>query len=259
MQALRLFHPEITAQTEIVVIDNHPDGPCAEGLKNLENWVDGYRYVPCDTIKGTAVRDFIFKEANADFVLCMDSHVMMEPGSIKRLIDYFEANPETSDLLQGPMYSDNMRSLSACFKPEWNQGMYGTWGADERAEQLDNPPFDIPMQGLGTFACAKAAWQGFNPEFSGFGGEEGYIHEKFRQAGARTLCLPFLRWLHRFHRPMGTRYEVNWEDRIRNYLIGHQELVLDTQAMIEHFEVHIGEAVTQEIVAKVLKGMKSDQ
>src|SRR5580704_13856031 len=45
-QAIRLYHPEVTADTEILVIDNHPDGPCAAELKALENWIEGYRYVP---------------------------------------------------------------------------------------------------------------------------------------------------------------------------------------------------------------------
>jgi hypothetical protein len=91
------------------------------------------------------------------------------------------------------------------------------------------------MQGLGVFSCRKQAWLGFNPNFRGFGGEEGYIHEKFRQAGARTLCLPALRWLHRFGRPAGIPYRVTVEEKLRNYLIGHLELGLSIQPVIEHF------------------------
>ena len=53
----------------------------------------------------------------------------------------------------------------------------------------DNPPFEITMQGLGLFACRRDAWPGFNPAFRGFGGEEGYIHEKIRQRGGETLVL----------------------------------------------------------------------
>ena len=43
VQAIRLYHPEITARTEILVIDNHPEGPCAAALKQLESQVEGYR------------------------------------------------------------------------------------------------------------------------------------------------------------------------------------------------------------------------
>ena len=90
VMAIRLFHPEVTDETEIVVVDNHPDGPCAADLKALENWVSGYRYVPFNRLRGTAVRDMVFREAAADFVLCMDCHVMFAAGALRQLIDYFQ-------------------------------------------------------------------------------------------------------------------------------------------------------------------------
>ena len=49
LQAIRLYHPEILDDTELLVIDNHPDGPCGEALKALENWIPNYRYVPRQT------------------------------------------------------------------------------------------------------------------------------------------------------------------------------------------------------------------
>jgi hypothetical protein len=204
LQALRLYHPEILDHTEFLVIDNHPDGACAQHLKNLENAIPSYRYVPEGEISGTAIRDWIFREAGGDFVLCMDCHVFIVHGALKRLIDYFDAHPGTGDLLQGPLLYDDLTSISTHFRPEWRSGMYGVWEKSDAGADIDGAPFDIPMQGLGLFACRRAAWPGFNPEFRGFGGEEGYIHEKFRRAGGRTLCLPFLRWMHRFTRPLGT-------------------------------------------------------
>ena len=64
-QSIRLYHPEITAQSEILVLDNHPDGPAAAALKQLDSCVAGYRYVPYGGHRGTAVRDLLFREANA--------------------------------------------------------------------------------------------------------------------------------------------------------------------------------------------------
>ena len=103
VQALRLYHPEMQDVTEFLLIDNHPDGPCAEPLKKLEGATPNYRYVPNNAIRGTAVRDFVFAEAAGDFVLCMDGRIFVVPGALKRLLDYFEANPETTDLVQGPL------------------------------------------------------------------------------------------------------------------------------------------------------------
>ena len=180
--------------------------------------------------------------------MCIDSHVFIEPGAIRKLIDYFDTNPETSDLLQGPLVYDNLTEITTHFEPVWREGMFGVWGTDSRGTDPDAEPFDIPMQGLGLAACRRDAWQGYNPRFSGFGGEEGYIHQKFRNAGARTLCLPFLRWLHRFARPMGTQYKNVWEDRIRNYLIGFEEVGLDTDEVLEHFRSHLSPDIVKNVV-----------
>src|SRR5215472_7403730 len=248
-QSIRLYHPEVTSETEILVIDNHPDGPCASELKALEHRIDGYRYIPGDRTIGTSVRDIVFREANAAFVLCLDCHVLFVPGALRRLLDYLIANPETPDLLQGPLIYDDLQSYSSHMEPRWSYGMYGVWGTDERAADPNSPPFEIVMQGLGVFCCRRSAWPGFNPRLKGFGSEEGYIHEKFRRAGGRVLCLPFLRWLHRFGRPMGTRYENAWEDRIRNYLIVADELGHDGSDVIEHFRAHLGLEPANRIVA----------
>jgi len=251
VQAIRLYHPEVTDQTEILVIDNNPEGPAAPALKNLDGIVANYRYVPFGSRNSTAVRDLVFRQSNADFVLCLDSHVMIEPGALQRLIDYLKENSDSIDLLQGPMYAENLKSLHTHFEPKWSAGMYGHWGSDERAKDPDGPPFDIEMQGLGLFGCRKDAWVGFNPRFRGFGGEEGYIHEKFRQRGGRTLCLPFLRWLHRFARPVGVPYRLDWHDRIFNYKVGLDELGLDSGPLRDHFKEHLGEGSAVHILAQV--------
>jgi hypothetical protein len=250
VQAIGLYHSEVRDDIEILIIDNHPEGVAASSLKKLET-LGNYRYVPYGEKTGTAIRDRIFAEANSDFILCMDSHVLIVHGAIAKLISYLDKHPDCLDLLQGPLLNDNLLSINTHFAKEWRSGMYGVWGYDKRAEDADAKPFDIPMQGLGLFACRKEAWPGFHPDFRGFGGEEGYIHEKFRQAGGRTLCLPFLRWLHRFDRPGGVPYAVKWEDRIWNYMIGFQELGLDTDEIIQHFNEHLGEKTTADILKKL--------
>lgn len=245
VQSIRMYHPEVTADTEIIVIDNHPDGPCAESLKMMDSQVQGYRYIPFPDLQGTAVRDVIFQEANADFVLCIDCHVLIVPGALKKLLEYLEKHPACDDLLHGPLLNDDQTKIMTHFEKVWRGGMYGIWGLDERGKDPDAEPFAIPMQGLGLFCCRKDVWTGFNPRFRGFGGEEGYIHEKFRQAGGQTICLPFLRWLHRFSRPMGVPYRLEWEDRIHNYMVGFRELGLDIQPMLEHFQEHLDEKTVE--------------
>lgn len=257
VQAIRMYHPEVTELTEILVIDNNPVGLSAKPLKKLDGHVENYRYVPYDHKTSTAVRDIVFREANADYVMCIDCHVFIVPGAIKKLIDYFDAHQDTNDLIQGPMLSDNLKNFKTHLNPEWRGGMYGIWSHDDRGKDTDGDAFEIPMQGAALFACRKDAWLGFNPRFNGFGGEEGYIHEKFRQAGHRTLCLPFLRWMHRFNRPAGVPYPINWKARIRNYMIGATELKLNQEPISEHFNEHLGVNHTQKIVEEVQEELKN--
>lgn len=255
LQAIRLHHPEILGDVEFVVVDNNPNGPCSGALRELGNWISNYRYIAKGEISGTAIRDSVFREARTKFVLCIDCHVLIANGALKRLIDYFDADPETSDLLQGPLIYDDLTGYSTHFAPQWQAGMYGVWESDPRGADPEAPPFEIPMQGLGLFACRRTAWPGFNPAFRGFGGEEGYIHEKFRQRGGKTLCIPFLRWVHRFNRPLGTAYAVRWEDRVRNYLIGFRELGWDTAPVVAHFKALLPEPLWSLVVARLGPGV----
>lgn len=240
LQALRMYHPETMDDVEYIVVDNNPTGVCAEPLSYLEHKIPNYRYIPITQINGTAVRDFVMEEAAADYVLNLDCHVLLWPGSVARLIRYFEENPDTNDLLHGPIVWDELDIVSSHMSPVWQKGFFGVWAQDERGNDLDGEPFDIPMHGMGLYACRRAAWPGYNRKFRGFGGEEGYVHDKFRQRGGRVLCLPFLRWLHRFVRPLGVPYKISWEDRIRNYVIGATELGLPIDDTMAHFREFLG-------------------
>ena len=257
IQSIRLHHQEVLDRLDFLLVDNNPGGPQSAALERLRDAVPGLRYVANREIQGTAVRDLVFRLATTPSVLCLDSHVLMAPGALGRLLDYLDARPDARDLLQGPLLGDDLGSISTHFDPVWRAGMYGTWAIDERGRDPDGEPFEIPMQGLGLFACRRDAWPGLNPRFSGFGGEEGYLHEKFRRRGGECLCLPFLRWLHRFQRPGGPSYEVSWSDRIRNYLLGLDELGASDEEAVAHFRELLGRASTDAIAAEVRREIAS--
>jgi hypothetical protein len=256
VQALRMYHPEIMDKTEILIVDNNPNGTHGKECANLQGHCQpNLRYIPEGKWISTAVRNKIFEEARGDFVLSMDCHVLFEQGSLKKLIDFYQQNPETNNLYQGPLVYDNLKQISTHFDPVWREQMYGIWQTDERGKDPNGEPFEIPMQGLGIFSCRKESWLGFNPMFRGFGGEEGYIHEKFRQAGHKAMSLPFLRWVHRFPRPDGVKYPLTMENKLRNYFIGHLELGLDTEPIIEHFSKWKPEHVLRQMAQNVKNEM----
>jgi predicted glycosyltransferase involved in capsule biosynthesis len=255
IQALRMYQLDFLKDNyEIIVIDNNPDSLHGKEVKSfVENWVKG-KYIPYTEKKSTSSRNEIFKHAQGEYTLCLDSHVLFEQNGIKNLMYYYEKNPNTKNLIQGPLWYDDLANISTHFDPVWRDIMYGIWATNKEAYDKGEP-FEIPMMGLGMFSCKTSEWQGFNEKFKGFGGEEGYIHEKFRRAGGKCICLPNLRWNHRFGRPNGVPYPNILEDRIWNYFVGWLEILKDPadpffQTIIDAFKTKVPEPVINQIFEK---------
>jgi hypothetical protein len=110
---------------------------------------------------------------------------------------------------------------------------------------------------MGCFVVFRDTWLGFNSEFRGFGGEEGYIQKKYIRAGQSVYAMPGSRWWHRFGRPNGVKYQLSNIDKFRNYYIGWQELGLDTAPVVSHF-VGSRLVTTQQAELMIRNGMKHD-
>ncbi len=255
IQSLRLHH-KLNSDVELIVIDTNPNSNHSKPIQDLKGWIPNLKYISINK-SGTSSRDEIFKNANGKYTICMDCHVIFPSGAIDSLLKYYEDNPDCKNIVQGPMLYDNIKSYATHFKPIWNQHMYGVWDTDARSCQKGEP-FEIPMMGLGVFSCETKNWLGFNKLFRGFGGEEGYIHEKFRRAGGKAICLPDFKWLHRFGRPDGVNYRLVLEDRIWNYFVGWLELTKDPEDpmihdIYNHFKSSIPEGSIDNIFAQAKK------
>jgi hypothetical protein len=238
LHSIRINNIDLLDQLEFIIVDNSPDSEHGKETKKLADKIKG-KYIPFTEYKSTSIRNLVFENSSAEFTLCIDSHVLFEVDTIRKLLAFISENPNSQDLYHGPMLYDHFHrgSTSVCshMAPVWRASMYGIWDHNPRAYDPDGEPYEIPMHGMGIFMCKTSAWLGFNKNFRSFGGEEGYIHKKFRKAGRKTYNLPFLRWNHRFQRPNGVNYPLSLTDRIRNYLIGHTELGQEYDDIFDHF------------------------
>ena len=255
IQSLRMYHSEVMNRVEFVVINNNPTSEHGKALKNMfDNITEPKTYLEFTNYSSPFIKGKIFDIAETEYVLVIDSHVLLEPGSLKQLLDYYDKGLDKGNLLQGPLLYDNLKNISTHFNftsKKWSGYMWGAWATDKRGASSSNKPFTIPGNGMGLFSCRKDAWLGFNKKMRGFGGEEGYIHEKYRLEGKETICLPFLRWNHRFAKPSGTPYKLDISERFRNYMIAFQEIGKDTQEVIDNFETAVSVDYINEVKAEL--------
>lgn len=258
VQALRMYHPICRdTNVEFVVLDSNPDGAHGKECKKfIENSVKG-KYVPYRNKKSSFNKYDIVNYSQGEYILIIDCHVLIEQNGIYNLLKYFDDNYPCNDLVQGPLWYDDLKHFSTHFDPVWRGDMYGIWGTNSQAYNAGKP-FEIPMQGMGLLAFKRSAWKGINPHFKGFGGEEGYIAEKFRQWGGKNICLPQLKWDHRFGRPNGVKYPLILEDRIWNYFVGWMEITQDPNGqMIQDIKNHFKSRIPEQSINNIFQQAKN--
>lgn len=240
INSLRLYHPITnTEEIEIIILDNNPNSKYGELNKKISNNSSNIKYIPYTEKQSTTVKWNIIDFAKGEYVLILDSHVILAPGAIDALLDYYKKNPKTMNLVQGPLLYDDLKTISTSFEEGWSSQMYGKWTTDEKYKE--GKPFEISFSGMGLFSYRKDAFPKLNQDFRGFGCEEWYVHEKFRQNGGKVICIPQLQWMHRFGR-IKVPYNLNIEDKIWNYFIGWIELYKDpNHPMVKSIEKHFEE------------------
>lgn len=259
LQILCDFHSESLPFCQLLIVDQDPDSEQGKenaklAIKKMKRRADreglwhSVKYVPMRNPKGVGpARNKLFAESDGDAVLVLDSHVILPGGTIERLLDYYDHNTSCRDLLVGPLLSDGGGFVGTHQELRWRSEAWGTWARDEELFEPDAPPKEVPMQGLGLFSCRKDAYPGFHPAQQGFGCAEAVFAEKFRKRGDKVLCLPFLRWKHRFFRFGGPPYPVYRIDKVANYLIEMLAEGLDPSEMMDHFEGQLNDSEMQEL------------
>lgn len=257
---------KLTDRVEILIADQSP--PTNGNTSPLKGFAAAItrrgircRYVDASEKKGSAAaKNQVFWKAepfyNDDdsdalkaakqtrhFVICLDCHVHLAPGSLRATYDYLCRQIESTDLYYGVLLQDesdrNGWTHFKCWRDDlqpWqaptphigNDLLFGHWQTDKRGLDPKAEPFDIEASGGWFIICRRAAWIGFHPLLTGHGGEEWYLAEAFRQLDRKVQCLPAARGWHRFIR--GPQMRPNYGGdylTLRNHVVCFKSLGYD--------------------------------
>jgi hypothetical protein len=230
LESLRMYQ-DLT-DVELLVVDNMGSDAVKKVCRDCK-----VRYELWNDVNGTGpVRNKIFELARNPFVLVLDSHVLLWHGAIAKLRWWLAGRWEDAkNLIHGPLVMSSLQSAVTHYNDQWRSQMWGTWGKSVHPDKVTEE-LEIEMMGCGLFGCRRDSWLGFTDGCRGFAGVEGVIHKKYKKVGRKVLCLPFLKWVHRFRaKNEPTGYPLILEDRIRNFVLGFNELEMDKAPLYEHF------------------------
>lgn len=243
-QALRIYQ-QVNFEYEIIILDNNPTSPSGKATEQFakNKLRKNAKYISYPVKPTTFNKYETLNYVSGEHTLILDSHVLLEPNSLQRLVNYMDSQEhDKRNLLQGPLWYDDLKHVSTHFDPIWRGHMYGIWATNQSAYDKGEP-FEIPMQGMGMCAFTTKHFPIINKNFRGFGGEEGYIAEKFRLNGGKNICIPWLRWNHRFERPLGVKYPLTLEDKVFNYYLGWGEVYGKDSLRIDEITNHFTKEV----------------
>jgi GT2 family glycosyltransferase len=232
-------HSKNIQQTVNSIASNWQVDPESRVAVNRGGIIDA-RYESFSEIMGTAAGKMMcFAKARGEWVLCLDSHVILTDESIRKLYDWIKkpANRFSQNLHYGVNLADDHKQYFSHLKI-FNEdgtaligddGVFGQWRTDPLAAPGKVKPFEVEGGGGWCFFARRGVFMsiGFHPLMRGFGGEEGFLAERFRRAGKKVLSAPFVRGIHRYARLSGDQYFVSVEEKLRNHTIGWKDLGRD--------------------------------
>jgi glycosyltransferase involved in cell wall biosynthesis len=130
--ALKEYQSFDDGDIELLIIDNTPDEKYRNVLKEqLKGFSDEkIRYIEFPAKRGPAeAKNQVFENATGEYVMCIDSHVMLNNGSVARLKEFLKNLPEDKkdDFFTGPL-KGNEGNYSTHFQDIWRGEMWGIWG-----------------------------------------------------------------------------------------------------------------------------------
>ncbi len=182
---------------------------------------------------GTApTKNEVFRQARGRAVMCLDSHCELPPGVMTWAVNFWTAEQLNDDLhhameLHLRMVEPDGTPAICCSHRQEAFGRDGNFGICTVSPQAKHArlPFEVGAAGCGCFMARRETWLGFHQDFRGWGGEEGYIQEKYRQAGRKAWVHPEFQYVHQYHAIDGVSYQGrDWVTKAKNALLGFREL-----------------------------------
>ena len=183
--------PRGDRETELILIETAiPRARVHRPCEHLATAVDGVSLHPQLGDAGTAARDLVVARAQAvRAVRRLPRHAgSRRDPPIHRLPGCQPGVPRPA---AGPARPGQPRTVSTHFQPGWSRDCRSMRHGERGSIRLE--PFEVPMQGLGVFACRRDAWRGFNPRLAVSAGRRDTSTRSFaRQAIARCVCHSFV-------------------------------------------------------------------
>lgn len=245
---------KVVDRVQLLVGDNSKTIPNAElGAKHATELqkrmaeLPNAKYVEFSTVAGTApTKNEVIRQADGDFVLVLDAHCELANEVLARILAWIDANPLDDDIhhameLHLRMVNDDGTPAVVCshrLERFGADGNFGICAVNELALLPNAQPFKVATAGCGFFLIRKASWLGFHPEARGWGGEEHFIQERYRQAGRHAWVHPEFQYVHQYGHIEPPEYVGrDWVTKCRNVLLGYRALGYPVLASIK--EAHV--------------------
>jgi len=247
LSSLRLHHLQADLPgVELLVIDDM-ESPCQDLIHAAA--LAKARYIHRPKGQGPAhAKNTVFENARGDYVLLLDSHVMLAPCAVDHLLHGIVMDTVGQDMWTGPLVNESAEVIATELLPELRGGMLGIW----HTRKTHEPTYEIEAHGSAFMFMRRECWPGFSLRFYGFAGEEVYIHEKVRRNGGRVICHDALKWVHRFQRfGVPITYRLTLNDKYRNLLVGAYEMNWAVGQVKDYFRKRLPEDQATVVEAEV--------
>jgi len=209
---------------EIIVADNDPVIPRGKKVNQAEDIVRGLnlgdraRWIDAHHVKSPYYpRDTGAAHATGDWLLFLDSHVLLSPGFIAGLLDdLYGYHPETIT-----HYPVTFRYPTRKYGHYDLESVMTTtfWGLWKHLARNTDTPYPIGASGIWAYCVRRDFYEfigGFNPHFEGYSGGEPYLDLKAWNLGAGVFLDPRR---HGAHWSGPRSYSANYKDRVRNFAL----------------------------------------